>query len=834
LHLIKIIFCSVLIIIQLAGCDSGGSLPKYKDPVLKLERIDITPSQITTQGVSELTLAAGNKQPFEAIGYYSDGSSREMENLSVDDWRTNNQKVGFFDAPGILTGGNIPGLVTIHVLKDGVASNKANVNVTAAVVTDITITDAAVTVAKGQTQQLTVMATYSDGTSIALSDSVSWKSSDVAVAKVTSGGLVTGLGTGVATLTAMIGGVISNEITVNVTAAVITDIAVPHVEVAVAEGQTQQLAVKATFSDGTSSDLSDSVTWKSDDTTVVEVMPGGYIKGVGVGNASIAVCKNGIRIDTVKVNVTEATITDITVTPSTKNIPKGQTLFLKAIATYSDDTFSDVSHSVAWMSDNTAVATVTKNGQLFANHKGRVGVIASKDGITSNTVHMNVTEAIITEITVTPATVGILIGQTEQLIATAIYSDGRSFDISRSVTWTSEDTAVATITMNGLLFANHEGKTLITAFKDDIISNRVNVNVKEAFITGIAVTPSPVNVAKGQTQQLVAAAIYSDDSSSDISRSSIWACGNTEVATVTSNGLLFGSHAGNTTVTATKDDITSDAVVVNVTAATITDIAVTPSPVNVAKGQTQQLSVMATYSDGTSSDVTSSVTWKSEDTATVTVTPSGLLSAVKAGSTTLTAIKDGIISNIVTVNVTSAVITDITVIPSPVNVAKGQTQQLSVMATYSDGTSSDVTSSVTWKSEDTATVTVTPSGLLSAVKAGSTTLTAIKDGIISNIVTVNVTSAVITDITVIPSLVNIEKGQTRQLSVKANYSDGTSSDVTSSVTWKSEDTATVTVTPSGLLSAVKLGSTTLTAIKDYNTSNTVTVNVVPPLILPAR
>ncbi|MFM5840920.1 Ig-like domain-containing protein, partial [Aeromonas rivipollensis] len=78
------------------------------------------------------------------------------------------------------------------------------------------------------------------------------------------------------------------------------------------------------------------------------------------------------------------------------------------------------------------------------------------------------------------------------------------------------------------------------------------------------------------------------------------------------------------------------------------------------------------------------------------------------------------------------------VTPSPVNVAKGQTQQLTATATFSDATSSDVSNSVTWTPIDTATATVLSTGLLSAVEVGNTTLTATKDGVTSNTVNVNV------------------------------------------------------------------------------------------------
>ncbi|HDZ9330069.1 TPA: Ig-like domain-containing protein, partial [Vibrio cholerae] len=93
----------------IAGCKSEGAFSgttiKLLEPI-KLERIDIAPSPITTKGVSELTLAVGNKQPFEAVGHYSDGSSRTLTDLSVSDWHISNSDIARFDEPGVFTATN--------------------------------------------------------------------------------------------------------------------------------------------------------------------------------------------------------------------------------------------------------------------------------------------------------------------------------------------------------------------------------------------------------------------------------------------------------------------------------------------------------------------------------------------------------------------------------------------------------------------------------------------------------------------------------------------------------------------------------------------------------
>ncbi|MFM2661549.1 Ig-like domain-containing protein [Vibrio chagasii] len=438
-------------------------------------------------------------------------------------------------------------------------------------------------------------------------------------------------------------------------------------------------------------------------------------------------------------------------------------------------------------------------------------------------------------------------GNKQDFIATGYYSDGSSkrlTDLSVRA-WHSSDKNLGFFPEPGVFSAASAGQVIVYVIKDGVTSNTVTVDVTDAVITSIAVTPSLVSVAKGQTQQLQATATYSDTTSSDVSNSVTWSSNDLSTATVTSTGLLLGSAVGGTTLTATKDNITSNTVTVDVTDAVITSIAVTPSPVSVAKGQTQQLQATATYSDTTSSDVSNSVTWNSNDLSTATVTSTGLLLGSAVGGTTLTATKDNITSNTVTVDVTDAVITSIAVTPSPVSVAKGQTQQLQATATYSDTTSSDVSDSVTWTSNELNTATVTSTGLLLGLAVGGTTLTATKDNITSNTVTMDVTDAVITSIAVTPSMASVTKGQTQQLQATATYSDTTTSDVSDSVTWTSNDLSTVTVTPSGLLtginvtgtqltilntsngqlSGILLSNTFLTATKDGLTSNAASINV---------
>ncbi|EPW7278738.1 Ig-like domain-containing protein [Vibrio parahaemolyticus] len=297
----KSLFAVVIfpLLMLLTGCNSEGA---FSESTVKLERIDITTSLITTRGVSGLTLAVGNKQPFEAVGHYSDGSSRTLTDLTVSDWHTSNSDAGRFDVPGVFTATNV-GNTTLTATKDGVTSNAVDVNVSAAVITSIQVTPSPVNVAKGQTQQLVADATYSDGSSSAVTNSVTWTPDNTATATVSSAGLLTGVDVGNTTLTATKDGVTSNTVDVNVSAAVITSIQVTPSPVNIIKGQTQQLVADATYSDGSSSAVTNSVTWTSDDTATATVSSAGLLTGVDVGNTTLTAMKDGVTSNTVDVNV---------------------------------------------------------------------------------------------------------------------------------------------------------------------------------------------------------------------------------------------------------------------------------------------------------------------------------------------------------------------------------------------------------------------------------------------------------------------------------------------------------------------------------------------------
>lgn len=172
------------------------------------------------------------------------------------------------------------------------------------------------------------------------------------------------------------------------------------------------------------------------------------------------------------------------------------------------------------------------------------------------------------------------------------------------------------------------------------------------------------------------------------------------------------------------------------TTANLVSIAITQtSPVQILLGATEQFTAVGTYSDGTTADCTYSVIWNSSDATIATISYYGLATAVTLGNTDITAAINGVISNVVFLEITPSpapTLTSIAVLRTVVaNLTAGQTEQFTALGSYSDGTTEDITSQVTWTSTDITIATISSTGLATGIKPGQAVITATLSGVTS-------------------------------------------------------------------------------------------------------
>jgi trimeric autotransporter adhesin len=171
----------------------------------------------------------------------------------------------------------------------------------------------------------------------------------------------------------------------------------------------------------------------------------------------------------------------------------------------------------------------------------------------------------------------------------------------------------------------------------------------------------------------------------------------------------------------------------------------------------------------------------------------------------------------------------ITVGPATPTIQQGTTLQMAATGTYNDGSTKDLTSKALWASSDTTVLTISRSGLVSAMTTGSATITA-TSGTVSGSTSATVTLANLVSIAVTPTNPTIRSGQTQQFKATGTVQGGGTFDITNSVTWASSSTTVAQISAAGLATAqtVTASSTTnITATSGNITSLAVTLTVNP-------
>lgn len=412
-------------------------------------------------------------------------------------------------------------------------------------------------------------------------------------------------------------------------------------------------------------------------------------------------------------------------------------------------------------------------------------------------------------------------GTTTQFTATGILSDLTTTTVG--VAWSSSNPTVATINPNGLATALAAGTTVIQA-QSGPVTGSATLTVTPTGVKSLQVTPNPVELSPGLTQQLTATAVFEDNTNQNVTGQVTWTSSSAGVASVNAAGVVTGGTPGNATVTATLGNATATTSVR--VKPQLRSITLSPANVSLPVGLTQTVRATGVFSDNTTEDITESVTWTSANPATATVTNTGLVTAVQAGTTSVTA-TSGNLSAVAPVTVLPLRLTGLSVAPSSASLPKGAVQAFNATGTFNNNTTRDVTEEVTWTTTNTSVLAISNAngtrGQATAVNAGSSVVEATLDGI-SGSATVNVTPATLVSIALTPVQPEVNSGDLVVFRATGSYSDGTSLVITDEVTWTSGNVNVAVISNAdgsrGNATSIAPGQTTITATLGNVTAST--------------
>ena len=732
-----------------SGCHSSSG--SYAPPPAQLTSIAVGPP--------DSSVAMGLSSQFTATGLYSDGSKQDISSQVT--WGSANVAAAWISSTGLATTAG-PGS-TMITAKMGRMSGSTSLNVTPATLVVIDLTPTNASVANGLSTRFVATGVYTDNSVHDISTSATWSSSVNSVASISNtpgtSGVTTATNPGATMISATLGAV-SASTTLTVTSASLVSIEVTPTNPSIANGLSEALQATGIYTDHSTHDLTSSVTWSSSATGVASVSnaPGsnGLAATASPGATAITATLGAIS-GTTNLTVTAATLVSLGVTPANSSIAKGLKSQFTAVGTYTDSSMQNLTAQVQWSSSDPTVATVSNalgyDGLGVALNPGSVTITATLAGVSASTV-LTVTPATLVSIGVTPANPSIANGLSSQFMATGVYTDNSTQDLTTSVAWTCSDSSVASISnasaSHGLATGVSPGTVTITA-ASGTISAATNLTITPAALVSIALIPANPSIADGTQQQFAATGTYTDASTHDVTAAVTWSSSDITVATISnasgSSGLASSLRQGSVTITATLGTI-AGATGLTITPAALVSIAVIPSNASIANGTGQQFAATGTYTDNSTQPLTTSVNWSSSDTAVASISNApgfnGLASSTGQGTATITATL-GSMSGSTGLTVTAATLVSIAITPLTPSITDGTTRQFTATGTYTDNSTQNLTASVTWASTDTTIASISnaagSSGLATAVGVGTTSIGAALGAVTAPVATLTATAA---------------------------------------------------------------------------------------------
>src|SRR5881409_2644823 len=306
-----------------------------------------------------------------------------------------------------------------------------------------------------------------------------------------------------------------------------------------------------------------------------------------------------------------------------------------------------------------------------------------------------------------------------------------------------------------------------------VVSCEHPVTDPSSIIAQLVVSPQNVTLQQNQAEDFLAVGFTATGDSADIAVS--WSATGGTIDSSSAGKRHYGHYTsatcGTYTVTATSHPgNVSTAVSVSVTGCPlpVASVSVTPGTATIGVGQTAQYAAITR--DAFANPLGGrTVTWSSSNPAVATVNGAGQATAVAVGAATLTATSEGK-SGTAALTVTNVPVASVAVSPASASVQVGQTVQLA--ATPRDANGNPLSGrAVSWASSNTAVATVSGSGLVTGVTAGSATITATSEGQ-GGTATITVSTVPVASVTVSPATASVQAGQTVQLAATPKDANG--------------------------------------------------------------
>ena len=683
-------------------------------------------------------------------------------------WTSSNTSVMTVSASGSVTA-VAPGTARITAKTVNDLSGYVDLTVPYDAATNITVSAPQSTIPMGGGMQFS--ATVSPATA---NPAVTWSSSNTGVLNVSAGGYVTPVAVGTARVTAKTVNNLTGYVDLTVTYDAATGVVVtaPGGIMTLSSGMQLSATVSPATADQT-------VTWSSSNAGVLTVSASGYVTPIAVGTARVTAKTVNNLSGYVDLTVPYDVATNITVFAPQSTIPMGGGMQLSA--TVSPATANP---AVTWSSSNAGVLTVSADGYVTPVAVGTARVTAKTVNNLSGYVDLTVTYDAATGVVVAAPGGIMTLSSGMQLSATVSPATANP-----SVTWSSSNAGVLTVSAGGYVTPVAVGTARVTAKTTNNLTGYVDLTVAYDAATGVVVTAPGGTFTLSSGMQLSATV-----SPATADQVVTWSSSNVGVLTISVNGYVTPVAVGTARVTAKTTNNLTGYVDLTVAYDAATGVVVTAPGDTFTLSSGMQLS--ATVSPATANPA---VTWLSSNAGILTVSAGGYVTPVAVGTARVTAKTTDNLIGYVDLTVTYDAATSVIVSAPHAELTVGKGTQL-VAAVFP----STANPAVAWSSSSEGVVTVSPGGYASAVGVGTAQITATTVGNLTGQITLTVDEAP-SDFVIDAPRTSAPVGITFQL-----YPQIPVQVASETRAWSSSNAAVMTVDENGIASTLSPGDVRIT------------------------
>lgn len=642
--------------------------------------------------------------------------------------------------------------------------------------------------------QVTLTASYEEGTPVVVTDKAQWTVDNQAIATVLNG-KITGQSSGTAVVTAKYG---KQTVTIPVNVEIVRRLDPSKSKISLLlqdKKDSETIELNATFQDNKIEDVAKKAEWSSDNEAVADAI-NGVIKAYSAGEATIT-AKYGTKTATIKVDVDTTMKIELdqqNVFMLIKDDPKK----LKLTAFY-ESSSEIITEKAEWSSSDKAIASVSK-GTVVAYKPGEVTITATYgDKSVSATIDVEVPRRLEAEEDYISVSVK---DTTEKLLkVTAFYANSTKQVVTDKAEWSSSDDSIATV-YQGKLKAHKAGEVTVTAnYAGKSVAIRVDVDIPRK----ITATVTSVDLQIGGTEQLILKAIYGEGSNTreeTITDQAEWSSSAATVAEVR-KGNITGVATGAATITAKFGTRTTT---IPVSVGVVKSLTVSKDSISNAavdklimkKNDTVNLKVNVEYTDKTTKDVTDLATWTPAESKVAQVDSEGKVKAVGSGKAEITvSFGNKTVKIPVEVDTTESLTASDRVVFMEIN----QVKKISL------NDSAYITEQAEWTSSSSSVVDVSK-GTLTALKSGKSTITAKYGG---KSVTISVEVEILEKLEANVRFLKLKSGEQVNVELTATFSGGRVDKlVAKDAEWKASSYKIADV-DKGAVSGIGYGKTTVTA-----------------------